>query len=78
MKLGGKKNGSRNQEGLSGVDQHKKFLTNCKNKKDSVSSSMCSTAKKGRNASLRTTKSATLKQQSTQKKNKKQAEAQEK
>ena len=63
----GKKNGSRNQEGLSGVDQHKKLLTNSKNKKDTVSSSMCSTAKEGRNASLRTTKSATLKQQSTHK-----------
>ena len=57
--------GSRNQEGLPGVDQHKKLLTNSKNKKDTVSSSTCSTAKKGRNASLRTTKSAILKQQST-------------
>ena len=65
--VGGKNNGSRNQEGLSGVDQHKKLLTNSKNKKDTVSSSMCSTAKEGRNASLRTTKSATLKHQSTRK-----------
>ena len=63
--VGGKKNGSRNQEELSGVDQHKKLLTNSKNK---VSSSTCSTGKKSRNASepLRTTRSATLKQRSTQ------------
>ena len=59
--FGGKKNGSRKQEELSGVDQHKKLPTNSKNK---VSSSTCSTGKKGRNASepLRTTRSATLKQ----------------
>ena len=63
--VGGKKNGSRNQEELSGVDQHKKLPTNSKNK---VSSSTCSTGKKCRNASepLRTTRSATLKQRSTQ------------
>lgn len=65
--VGGKGDGSTNQEGLSGIDQHKKLPTNGKNK-DTVSSSTCSTAKKGRNASVCTTKCATSKQQSTQKK----------
>lgn len=59
--VGGKRGGSTNQEGLSGVDQHGSL-----NLKDNNStSSICSTAKKGRNA---TTKSATSKPQVAQKK----------
>ena len=63
--VGGKRNGSRNEEELTGVDQCKKLLSNSKSK---VSSSTRSTGKKGRNAlePLRTIRSATLKQRSTQ------------
>ena len=62
--VGGKRSRSRNQEGLSGVDQHKQLPANRKN---TMNSSINCTAKQGRNASLHPTKSATLKQQSTQK-----------
>ena len=66
--VGGKGDGSTNQEGLCGDDQHQKLPANSKNTKDTMSSFTYSTAKKGRNASVRTTRSATLKQQSIQKK----------
>ena len=66
--IGEKGDGSTNQEGLCGDDQHEKLPANSKNTKDTMSSFTYSTAKKGTNASVRTTRSATLKQQSIQKK----------
>ena len=57
---GGKRGGSMNEE-LAGADQ---IQTNSKYPKDTVT---LSSSKKGRSAPLRTTKSATSKQQSTQK-----------
>ena len=68
--VGGTKDGSTSCEELSDDDQHDTLLTKSKNPKDPVSAraSTCNTAKKGRNTSLCTTKGATSKQRSTQKK----------
>ena len=68
--VGGTKDGSTSCEELSGDDQHDILLTKSKNPKDTVSAraSTSNTAKKGRNTSLCTTKGATSKQRSTQKK----------
>ena len=68
--VGGMKDGSTSCEELCGDDQHDTLTTKSKNTKDPVSAhaSTCNTAKKGRNTSLCTTKGATSKQRSTQKK----------
>jgi hypothetical protein len=47
--VGGTTDGSTNLEGLFGDSQHETLSTNSKSSKDTVSASICNTAKKGRN-----------------------------